>query len=551
MVLAARADVGGSDFWGKLLSLKIVDLSNNLLEGGIPTSFTSLGNLTQLSLDNNNLSGQVPPTLKTKPNLYLSYSGNSLLCEAPQICEEHAPVFDLPPISSVGPPVHIKKGSSSNKTGMMIGMVCAGAVVALIIVAAAIVAGRRMRRRNPSPDPTAIPQTNSSGLSVQTPRKLLGNPDTQTSTTCTHSNAGESRIPDLPFTVKQYTPEQIREALAAGTRLKMDDESSFFLAQINTDAVIIKRISCRDEDDIFAFRKEVDVLSRIHHRNLLRFLGCCVRPGSEAIVFESTGYGTLYEALHGIVKKTNPLLWHERLDVCVGIASALYYLHTQVMPVVVHRNINTSNIVLDKKSQPKLANFSFSRSMVEKTGTCVGTLTEVKGTTGYVDPEYEQTGNLTSASDIFSLGVVLLEILTGRHAIVLCETTRRQIPLADWVRPLLEQDAIEKVLDPTLRPSSKTGLGSKGSLQADLEAAWAIADCAIRCCEPSGIHRPTIHEINNELERIRKAVRRGAPSAQKYSDSYASSPGSIHHSRSSVSANPASQDTVSEGRCSH
>lgn len=168
--------------------------------------------------------------------------------------------------------------------------------------------------------------------------------------------------------------------------------------------------------------------------------------------------------------------------------SGLEYLHTGCNPSIVHRDVKSTNILLaSTKDAAKVGDFGLSRLAAGEDGS----LTFVKGTRGYIDPEYVNSQFLTTKSDVFSFGVVLLELLTGRPPLQSSQTpqTNHAWTLCDWVRTTLKSGSdADQILDPDLK-----------ACRPNMEAVWTVADVALACVEPKSVHRPTMAEVMQEL----------------------------------------------------
>ncbi|KAL0375484.1 UNVERIFIED_CONTAM: putative LRR receptor-like serine/threonine-protein kinase [Sesamum radiatum] len=166
------------------------------------------------------------------------------------------------------------------------------------------------------------------------------------------------------------------------------------------------------------FYTEIEMLSRLHHRNLVSLVGYCDEKDEQMLVYEFMPNGSLHDLLSA--KYTAPLNFATRLHIALGAARGILYLHTEADPPIIHRDIKANNILLDSKWTAKVSDFGISRLAPESDAKGITTAhvsTNVKGTPGYVDPEYFLTHKLTEKSDVYSLGIVFLELLTGMQPI--------------------------------------------------------------------------------------------------------------------------------------
>ncbi|XP_061346769.1 probable LRR receptor-like serine/threonine-protein kinase At1g06840 isoform X2 [Gastrolobium bilobum] len=248
--------------------------------------------------------------------------------------------------------------------------------------------------------------------------------------------------------------------------------------------VAIKRAQEGSLQGEMEFRTEIHLLSRVHHRNLVSLIGYCDEKGEQMLVYEYMPNGTLRD--HLSVHSKEPLSFPMRLKMAIGSAKGLLYLHTEADPPIFHRDVKASNILLDSKFTAKVADFGLSRlaPVPDIEGNLPGHVsTVVKGTPGYLDPEYFLTHKLTDKSDVYSLGVVFLELVTGRPPIFHGENIIRQVTVA------FQSGGIFSVVDKRM--------GSYPS-----ECLGKFLTLALKCCENAPDERPKMAEVVRELENI-------------------------------------------------
>ncbi|KAH9530799.1 hypothetical protein CY35_19G003100 [Sphagnum magellanicum] len=253
--------------------------------------------------------------------------------------------------------------------------------------------------------------------------------------------------------------------------------------------VAIKVLDVKSSQGPSEFFNEVDVLSRVSHRNLVSLIGYCLEDDQKMLIYEYMHKGSLYDHLYGDLSTSanEQLDWTTRLHIALNASQGLEYLHSGCNPSVVHRDVKTNNILLpsDMKNA-KVANFGVSTLMYGENVTHV--TTNVKGTIGYLDPEYHTSQRLSVKSDVYSFGVVLLEIISGHKAIDTMSPNREAWNICDWVQINLQEGNINEILDPIVKASNP-----------NLDALWKVAKIAIECVEPKAIHRPIMTKVVEEL----------------------------------------------------
>nr|QUF58260.1 cell wall-associated protein kinase 3 [Craterostigma plantagineum] len=252
--------------------------------------------------------------------------------------------------------------------------------------------------------------------------------------------------------------------------------------------VAVKKSKTVQETDVESFVNEVVILSQIIHRSIVRLLGCCLETETPILVYEFVPNGTLFEHIHDR-SEDFPLTWQMRLRIVVEIASALSYLHSYASAPIFHRDIKSTNILLDEKYRAKVSDFGTSRSLaIDQTHFT----TRVCGTYGYLDPEYFQSNQFTEKSDVYSFGVVMVELLTGEIAVSLLRAgTRRS--LATHFLHSMEEGKLFEIVDPRI---------VEGGEREREEEITMVAELARRCLQLKGSLRPTMRQIANELESV-------------------------------------------------
>ncbi|KAL7219489.1 hypothetical protein ACSBR2_012525 [Camellia fascicularis] len=261
--------------------------------------------------------------------------------------------------------------------------------------------------------------------------------------------------------------------------------------------VAVKRSKVVDEGKVEQFINEVIILSQINHRNILKLLGCCLETDVPLLVYEFIPNGTLFQHIHD-PNEEFPLSWEMRFRIAIEVAGALSYLHYAASIPIYHRDIKSTNILLDEKYKAKVSDFGTSRSVaVDQTHLT----TLVQGTFGYLDPEYFQSSQFTDKSDVYSFGVVIVELLTGQKPISSTRSQENRSLVTHFMESMEENHLLE-ILDPWILKEGQR------------EEMIAVAHLARRCLNLNGKKRPTMKDVLVELEGIRMS--QGGPTTHQH-----------------------------------
>ncbi|KAG6738883.1 hypothetical protein POTOM_058506 [Populus tomentosa] len=419
-----------------LTAIKSLDLSNNELIGTVPEAFAQLPNLTILDLSENKLTGAVPHSLKEKSNsgkLQLSLDGNLDLCKM-DTCEKKQRSFPVLVIASI-------------------------ISVSVLLLLSIITIFWRLKRGRLN-----VSLSSSVGLS----RKELS-----------------LKSKNLPFTYVEIVSitNNFQTIIGEGGFGKV------YLGNLKDGCqVAVKLLSQSSRQGYKEFLAEVQLLMIVHHRNLVSLVGYCNEHENMALVYEYMANGNLKE--HLLENSTNMLSWRERLQIAVDSAHgltlvlSLEYLHNGCRPPIVHRDLKSSNILLTENLQAKIADFGLSKAFANEGDSHV--ITDAAGTPGYIDPEFQETGNLNKKSDVYSFGILLCELITGQPPII--RGPKGNTHILQWVSPLIERGDIQSIIDPRLQGVFNTN------------CAWKVLEIALSCVPPTSIQRPDMSDILGELK---------------------------------------------------
>ncbi|CAK9869304.1 unnamed protein product [Sphagnum jensenii] len=486
-----------------VLSITAVNLSGYNLTGPISPSFGNLLSLTSLALDYNDLNGSLP-LLRHLANLqYLFLQNNSLSGTIPNW------LVDLPHLSELFvwnnnfsspiPPSLLSKNSSWNFTYLPGNPFLQG--------------------------PSSMSNTKSTNIAIII-GPLLGGILALIIIIC------------LVFFIKHKPHIKTKERALTGGHLQMMKAANVGTNPYSLDAVTtatnnfkiqigkggfgpvyygkledgqevaIKVLDVKSSQGPSEFFNEVDILSRVSHRNLVLLIGYCLEGDQQMLIYEYMHKGSLYDHLYGDLSTSvnEQLDWTTRLHIALNASQGLEYLHSGCNPIIIHRDVKTRNILLpsDMKNA-KVADFGLSTLIYGENITHV--TTNVKGTIGYLDPEYFTSECLSVKSDVYSFGVVLLEIISGRKAIDTMLLNQEAWNLCDWVRFNFQEGNINEILDPIMKASNPK-----------LDAIWKVVEIAIQCVEPKAIHRPMMTKVVEQL-RVAITIQEGNTLPSDYSHS--------------------------------
>ncbi|XP_010261286.1 PREDICTED: calcium/calmodulin-regulated receptor-like kinase 2 [Nelumbo nucifera] len=244
-----------------------------------------------------------------------------------------------------------------------------------------------------------------------------------------------------------------------------------------SEVVAVKVLASNSRQGEKEFQTEVLLLGRLHHRNLVNLVGYCVDKGQHMLIYQYMSNGSLANLLY--CEGERILSWEERLQIVLDVSHGIEYLHEGAVPPVIHRDLKSANILLDQSMRAKVADFGLSKEEVFD-----GRKSGLKGTYGYIDPEYMSTNRFTKKSDIYSFGIIIFELITAIHP---------QQNLMEYVNlAAMDSDGVDEILDKKL-------VG-----KCNLEEVRLLANIAYKCLHKIPRKRPSIGDISQAISRIRK-----------------------------------------------
>ncbi|CAM8940309.1 unnamed protein product [Rhodiola kirilowii] len=450
---------------GTLQFLTILDLSSNQLKGSVPASIGRLTRLQLINLSTNFLSGEIPDTgvLSTFGNN--SFTGNRDLCgrQLNKACRDSMgfPAV-VPHAESDNAAVPVKRPSSSSHY-LRYTIIGALSIVSLLLVAVIILLWVRV----PSKKERAAKKY------TEVKKQVLQEPSTKLITF-----HGDLPYPSFEIIEKLelLNDEDIVGSGGFGTvyRMVMNDCATF----------AVKRIDRSREGSDEVFERELEILGSIKHINLVNLRAYCRLPASKLLIYDFVSLGSLDDFLHETGPQEKKLDWAARLRIALGAARAIAYLHHDCSPKIIHRDIKSSNILIDENLEPRVSDFGLAKLLVDEDAHVT---TVVAGTFGYLAPEYLQSGIATEKSDVYSYGVLLLELVTGKRPTD-PSFVKRGLNVVGWMNTMLKQNRLENVVD-------------RKCTDADVETVEAVLEIAGRCTDANPDHRPTMDQILQLLEQ--------------------------------------------------
>ncbi|XP_051114965.1 phytosulfokine receptor 2-like [Andrographis paniculata] len=439
-----------------MANLETLDLSYNDLRGSIPSSFNQLTFLSKFSVAHNHLNGAIPTGGQFLSFPGSSYEGNPGLC---------GKLYSPCPIGlqQTNAP-HDSSGNRFSRSGILEITIGIGIGIALLLAFLVL----RISRRDIGQSMNGVTEEEISRTSdsIAPPKIVIFK----------NAECKDLTISDLMKSTNNFSQSNIVGCGGFGL---------VYLANLpNGVKAAIKRLSGDCGQMEREFQAEVEALSRAQHKNLVSLQGYCCYGTDRLLIYSYMENGSVDYWLHEKADGSSFLTWDTRLRIAQGAARGLAYLHKGQN--IVHRDIKTSNILLDEKFEAHLADFGLSR-LLRPYDTHV--TTDLVGTLGYIPPEYSQTSTATFRGDVYSFGVVLLELLTGRRPVEVCKGKNCR-DLAGWVYQKKSEKCEWEIFDLSVRDKD---------CEKELMEVLGVA---CRCIEQDPRRRPSIDEVVSSLEGI-------------------------------------------------
>ncbi|KAI3503758.1 hypothetical protein L1887_32207 [Cichorium endivia] len=500
-------------------NITVINFQKMGLTGTISPNFSSFKSLQRLILANNNLNGTIPKELKDLPNLIeIDVSNNNLYGPIPDFSKtvdvkttgnldigKDGPT--LTPVSPSGdggtnPNGGGGGGRKSSNTGVVVGSVVGG-------VCAVFFAGllgvclyktkRKQSNRIPYQNTMVIHPRHSASDGDGVKITIAGSsaPGGPTSESFSHTSSGPGpsdihiveagnmviSIQVLKNVTNNFSSDNILGRGGFGTVYKGELHDGTKIAVKRMESGVMS------EKGLDEFKSEIAVLTKVRHRHLVALLGYCLDGNERLLVYEYMPQGTLSRFLFDWQEEgLKPLEWTKRLIIALDVARGVEYLHGLAQQSFIHRDLKPSNILLGDDMRAKVADFGLVRLAPDGKASLV---TRLAGTFGYLAPEYAVTGRVTTKIDVFSFGVILMELITGRRA--LDETQQEEsVHLVQWFRRMhINKDTFRKAIDPSLDLDEEA-----------LASVSTVAELAGHCCAREPHQRPGMSHAVNVLSSL-------------------------------------------------
>lgn len=462
---------------GQLKNLGVFDASHNRLQGHIPDSFSNLSFLVQIDLSNNELTGEIPTRGQLSTLPATQYANNPGLCGVPlpECVNENNEPSTIPGGDVNGR--SRKPAAASWANSIVLGTLISIASVCILIVWAIAMRARRKEAEE-------VKMLNSLQAShAATTWKIDKEKEPLSINVATFQRQlRKLKFSQLIEATNGFSAESLIGCGGFGEVFKatLKDGSSVAIKKLI-------RLSCQGDREFMA---EMETLGKIKHRNLVPLLGYCKVGEERLLVYEFMEYGSLEEMLHGRIRTRDRriLTWEERKKIARGAAKGLCFLHHNCIPHIIHRDMKSSNVLLDHEMEARVSDFGMAR-LISALDTHLSVST-LAGTPGYVPPEYYQSFRCTAKGDVYSFGVVMLELLTGKRP-----TDKEDFGdtnLVGWVKIKVREGKQMEVIDPELLSVAK---GTDEAEAEEVKEMVRYLEITLKCVDDLPSKRPNMLQV--------------------------------------------------------
>lgn len=485
-------------------NITVVNFQNMDLKGTISPDFASLPSLQKILLGKNNISGTIPSSLANLAMLnLLDVSNNALWGVVPKFDSR---VFvnttgnvnigkdALPPPAGSNPAPLPKDSpggnggsSSSSSVRVIVGSVCGGVGVFTLIGVLAFCYYKKRETRSGRvqyPSTTVVHPRHSGSGSDMVKISIAGSGLNSGSGNMSHISSGTGDLHVVEagnMVISIQVLRNVTNNFSEENALGRGGFGTVYKGELHDGTKIaVKRMESgvMGSRGLSEFQSEIAVLTKVRHRHLVSLLGHCLDENEKILVYEYMPQGTLSDHLFNWdTIGLTPLEWKKRLSIALDVARGVEYLHSLAHKSFIHRDLKPSNILLGDDMRAKVADFGLVRLAPD--GTCASIATTLAGTFGYLAPEYAVTGRITTKTDVFSFGVILMELITGRTALD-DSLPEEKMHLVTWFRNLQSnKDKLRNAIDPTIDLDGET-----------FTSVLKIAELAFHCCAKEPHQRP-------------------------------------------------------------